>query len=167
MSASETSTAEFSRARLSEDIPTRAQATTRAFRAAPPKPVTSESARPSSSLKSTHTKTTFPSYVPSPAHSLDSVLSHGPLKRSPVPVMMASQDGATYLDWSGAPLAQSTNEKEKSLLGRTFSLTKRRSKGGNGIANMTGRNSLDFRASQGELHAGESIFWQQFSLLSL
>ena len=54
---------------------------------------------------------------------------------------------------------QGTNEKEKSLLGGTFSMTKRRPKGETRIGTMTGRNSLDFKTRQGELHAGESTFF--------
>jgi hypothetical protein len=71
---------------------------------------------------------------------------------------MTSQDGNTWLDWSSSLPEHVTleKEKEKNLLGRTFSLTKRKSKAKDRIASLTGRNSLDFRASQGELHAGES-----------
>jgi hypothetical protein len=150
------STANTSSARATEDRTTLANATTLPLPATPPRPVISLSSRPSPLTKSTHPKITFPSYTLSPAHSLESITSYGSMRRSPLPILVTSQDGSTYLDWSGALPAQSTNEKEKSLLGRTFSLTKRRSKVKDRIANMTGRNSLDFRASQGELHAGES-----------
>ena len=151
-----TSPLDSSQVRPSENGTTRAQSTSSPFPVTPSKPVISISTRSTSSQKATHRNITFPSYVRSPTHSLESISSYGPLRRPPLPVMMTSQDGATYLDWSGAPPTQGTTEKDKSLLGRTFSLTKRRSKGENVTLNRTGRHSVDFAASQGDLHAGKS-----------
>lgn len=158
-SVSRTSVAELSGGGANEDARSLAKAITVPFPVTPPKPVISISTHSSPLHPAAPPKIVFPSYTHSPAHSLESISSFGHLIRSPIPVRVTSQEGVTWLDWSGAPPEPVTSEKEKTLLGRTFSLTKRKSKAKGRIASLAGRNSLDFRASQGELYAGESTIW--------
>lgn len=155
-------TTDSSSTKPSEDTRPSADPTPQPFPATPPKLSISISTRPSLSLHASSPKVSFPSYAHSPARSIESLSSSGFLRRTPLPVMVTSQNGTSCLDWSGVLVEHSMLEKELSLLGRTFSLTKRRSKAKDRIANLAGRDSLDFRESQGELHAGKSICSSQY-----
>jgi hypothetical protein len=124
----------------------------------PPKPVVPVSTRHSTPSPAAPPRITFPPYVQSPSRSLESLSSEGRLGHSPVPILVSCRDGSTYLDWSGAPPEVGALEKEKSLLGRTFSITKRKSKEKDRLRGLAGRNSLDIGGSQGDLHVGELWF---------
>ncbi|KAF8516137.1 hypothetical protein BU17DRAFT_92969 [Hysterangium stoloniferum] len=117
----------------------------------PSRPVIAVSTR--SLSPSNPRKITFPSYNPSASKSVESLSSQDHSVRSPIPILVTHPDGSGYLDWSGNISTQGTPGQDRSILGRTFSLTKRKPKLTGRILNFSGRNSVDYRGSSGNLHA--------------
>ncbi|KIJ27178.1 hypothetical protein M422DRAFT_271668 [Sphaerobolus stellatus SS14] len=97
----------------------------------------------------------FPLTSLSASRSVESLASSEPSVRSAIPTLMTPSDRSAYLDWSGKSddPENSPNRSHKSIIGRTLSLTKSKHKQKSHIRNFSARNSLDFRASQGDFYS--------------